>query len=198
VGFSLLPLSTGTDTGLEIALLYAFLYTASMLALMSILFAYPRVVLISDLPALEAEHGVALVFLLFSLAGLPPLSGFWAKCYVLNSLALVGAYTSLITVLVGSIIGTVAYLRLIQAVVFVRNPFVRTSLPQFPTRIYAVTDLYRSYLPIRGLLNIPAYFLVIVIPLKPQLMEILSGDVATAILAYHSGACVGISIVVKN
>ena len=65
--------------------------------------------------------GSAFVILLFALAGIPPLSGFFSKLYLFIALLLKGnLFIALIAILI-SVIGSVYYLKIIRNIIFLKD-----------------------------------------------------------------------------
>src|SRR5690606_25906942 len=109
MGFALVGLAANSPAGLRGVVLYMLIYLAMTLGTFAFILAMRRkdgnVEEISDLSGLSATNPVMatiLTILLFSLAGIPPLAGFWAKWYVflaainanLYALAVIGVLTS--------------------------------------------------------------------------------------------------------
>ena len=92
MGYALAGLTTGTNQGVQSSIIYLIIYLIMNLAFFSCLFMLKRndkfFENIEDLSGLSKKHPIlALSFLiiLFSLAGIPPLAGFFAKFYVFMS-----------------------------------------------------------------------------------------------------------------
>lgn len=121
VGFALASLSTGNVSGVEAAITYMLFYSLSLLCLF-ILIIYcsgsREATYVSELTRLRAiPFGAVLGALtLFSLAGIPPLSGFWTKFFVLQELVSSGCYALAVIGVIGSLVGSFYYLSLIRAV----------------------------------------------------------------------------------
>jgi NADH-quinone oxidoreductase subunit N len=112
MGFALIGLAAGTEEGVRGIMIYMAIYLAMTLGSFACILAMRQVdgsvEEISDLAGLaRTKPAMALFFalLLFSLAGIPPLAGFFAKFYVflaaikaeLYGLAIVGVLTSVIS-----------------------------------------------------------------------------------------------------
>jgi NADH-quinone oxidoreductase subunit N len=76
------------------------------------------------------EAGLMLIFLL-SLAGIPPLAGFWGKYFIFLSLVESGHYTLAGLAVLYSVFGLYYYLRIANAM-FMREPMEKESLPLSP------------------------------------------------------------------
>jgi len=76
---------------------------------------------IDDLSGLSKNHPVlslSLLVILFSLAGIPPLAGFFAKFYVFKSVIQQSMYFLAIVGLLSTVIGAFYYLRIIKVIYF--------------------------------------------------------------------------------
>jgi len=102
---------------------------------------------ISDLSGLSRTNPLlAFVFamLLFSLAGIPPLAGFFAKWYVFVAAIKAGLFTLAVVGVVTSVVGAYYYLSIIKVMYF-DEPLVRLD----PMRMEL-----RTVLAVAGLFNI--------------------------------------------
>jgi NADH-quinone oxidoreductase subunit N len=125
IGYALIGLAAGTVEGTQSVILYMAIYLAMTLGGFACILAMRReegpVEEIDELSGL-AQTNLPLAFviatLMFSLAGIPPLAGFFAKLYVflaainakLYALAVIGAVTS--------VIGAYYYLRIVKIMFF--------------------------------------------------------------------------------
>ena len=89
MGFALAGLSVGTNDGIQSSVSYISIYLVMNVAFFSCLFMLKRnnnyFESLDDLSGLSKNHpllSVSLLIILFSLAGIPPLAGFFAKFYV--------------------------------------------------------------------------------------------------------------------
>ena len=92
MGYALAGLSTGTNQGIQSSITYMTIYIFMNLAFFSCLFMLRRndeyFEKIDDLSGLSKNHPLlafSLLIILFSLAGIPPLAGFFAKFYIFMS-----------------------------------------------------------------------------------------------------------------
>jgi NADH-quinone oxidoreductase subunit N len=86
MGYALLAISAGTEAGVQGLLIFMVLYMIDSIGLFACLLALNRagrpVELVNDFAGLSRVRpgmAVAVTFLAFSIAGVPPFSGFWAK-----------------------------------------------------------------------------------------------------------------------
>jgi NADH-quinone oxidoreductase subunit N len=125
MGYALLGLAAGTAMGVESVLLYMLIYVITNAGVFGCILMMRRngqmVENISDLSGLaRTQPRLAFVFaaLMFSLAGIPPLAGFFAKFYVF--LAAIEAHLYVLAVLgvLASVIGAYYYLRIVKIMYF--------------------------------------------------------------------------------
>jgi NADH-quinone oxidoreductase subunit N len=76
---------------------------------------------VTDLAGLAKTHPImafVLAMLMFSLAGIPPLAGFFAKLYVFLAAVQAGLFTLAVIGLVASVVGAFYYLRIVKLMYF--------------------------------------------------------------------------------
>jgi NADH-quinone oxidoreductase subunit N len=125
VGFILLGVISGTEAGYAGSLFYALTYALMTLA------AFGMVILMSrrgfeaeeieDYKGLSKRHpwfALMMLIVMFSMAGIPPLVGFYAKLAVLKSVVDVGLLWVAVLVVLMSVIGAFYYLRVIKVMYF--------------------------------------------------------------------------------
>ena len=125
VGFALVGVAAGTASGVNAALVYMAIYLAMTLGTFCCILAMRRpdgaVESISDLAGL-ARTNPALAFflalLLFSLAGIPPLAGFFAKYYVFLAAIKANMFTLAVLGVLASVVGAYYYLMIIKTMYF--------------------------------------------------------------------------------
>ena len=123
VGFMLLAISKFTfDTSVLTYLIIYFSVTLPIFALvMSIKKDGKEVELVDDLAGLSKTHPVlAFTFaaFLFSLAGIPPFAGFFAKFFVFQNAIISRNYITLFVCVVAAVISAYYYLRIIKVIYF--------------------------------------------------------------------------------
>ncbi len=125
MGFALVGLAAGSNEGVQGVVIYMIIYMITTLGSFACVIAMRRkghmVEEISDLGGL-ARHspGLAFVFamLMFSLAGIPPLAGFFAKYFVFLAAMKAGLYTLAILGVLASVVGAYYYLRIVKIMYF--------------------------------------------------------------------------------
>ncbi len=126
VGFMLVGVAAGTPAGVASVLLYLTIYIAMTLGAFLVVLQMrdtngEPVETIDSLAGLsETQPGLAaaMIIFMFSLAGIPPLLGFFAKLAVFNAAVTAGLFPFAVAGFVGSVIGAFYYLRLIKVMYF--------------------------------------------------------------------------------
>ena len=125
MGYALAGIATGTNSGIQSTIIYLTIYLVMNLGAFGCIFMMKRENIyyenINDLSGLSKNHPmVALSFLiiLFSLAGIPPLAGFFAKFYVFMAVIEMKMYTLAIIGLVTTVVSAFYYLRIIKIIYF--------------------------------------------------------------------------------
>jgi len=125
MGYALLGLAAGSALGVRGVLIYMAIYVFTNLGVFACIQAMRRggkpVEAIADLAGLARTNPkLALVFsmLFLSLAGLPPLAGFFAKFYVFLAAIQAGLIWPAILGVLASAVGLVYYLRLVKVMYF--------------------------------------------------------------------------------
>lgn len=127
-GYVVLGFSTGTSLGFVAALFYLIVYVLLNLNFFSLLFSLRRLhgfrlSRLSDLALLTRADPVSasqMALNLFSMAGIPPLAGFFSKLYVLLALVQSGFYLSSVVVVLLSVASSVYYIRFVRIFFFER------------------------------------------------------------------------------
>ena len=125
MGYALAGVSTGTNQGIQSSITYISIYLFMNLAFFSCLFMLRRdekyFENIEDLSGLSKNHPLlsfSFLIVLFSLAGIPPLAGFFAKFYIFSAVIEQSMYFLAITGLLSTVIAAFYYLRLIKVIYF--------------------------------------------------------------------------------
>jgi NADH-quinone oxidoreductase subunit N len=131
VGFALVGLAPGTAEGVSGVLIYMTIYLAMTLGTFAVVIAMRRdggqIEEIDQLAGLSRTQPVmafVLAALLFSLAGIPPLAGFFAKFYVFLA-AIQGKFYALAVIgVLASVVGAYYYLRIVK-IMYIDEPAQR-------------------------------------------------------------------------
>jgi NADH-quinone oxidoreductase subunit N len=125
MGYALIGLAAGTPEGVQGVLVYIAIYLAMTLGTFACILAMRRtsgpVEDISDLAGLartKPAMAFFLAMLLFSLAGIPPLAGFFAKFYVFLAAIKAGLYALAVLGVIASVIGAYYYLLIVKIMYF--------------------------------------------------------------------------------
>jgi len=125
VGYTLAGLATGSNDGIQNSIIYITIYIIMNLSLFSCLLMMKRnneyYEDIEDLSGLSKNHpllSLSLLIVLFSLAGIPPLAGFFAKFYIFISVLEQSMYFLAIVGLLSTVVAAFYYLRIIKIMYF--------------------------------------------------------------------------------
>jgi len=125
MGFALVGLAAGTASGVQGVAIYMLIYLVMTLGTFAFILAMRtkdgQVEEIADLSGLASTNplmATALTLLMFSLAGIPPLAGFFAKWYVFLAAIQAGLYPLAIIGVLASVVGAYYYLRIIKVMWF--------------------------------------------------------------------------------
>jgi NADH-quinone oxidoreductase subunit N len=125
MGFALVGLAAGTEAGVEGVLIYLAIYVVTNIGVFVCILSMRRrgemVENISDLAGIAKARPVfafALAMLMFSLAGIPPLAGFFAKFYVFLAAIQTGLYPLAVIGVIASVVGAFYYLRIVKIMYF--------------------------------------------------------------------------------
>ena len=125
IGYALAGLSTGSNDGIQSSVIYIIIYILMNLGLFSCLLMMKRsneyYEDIDDLSGLSKNHpllSLSLLIILFSLAGIPPLAGFFAKFYIFKSVLEQSMYFLAIVGLLSTVVAAFYYLRIIKIMYF--------------------------------------------------------------------------------
>ncbi|HZL40230.1 MAG TPA: NADH-quinone oxidoreductase subunit NuoN [Pseudolabrys sp.] len=151
MGFALVGLAAGTSEGVQGVLIYMSIYVAMVLGTFACILAMRRdgtyVETIADLAGLSRTHPATAFFLamlLFSLAGIPPLAGFFAKYFVFLAAIKAGLYVLAVIGVLTSVVGAFYYLSIVKIMYFDEPAQKFQNMP----------GLLRIVLGVSGLVNI--------------------------------------------
>ena len=125
IGYTLAGLATGSNDGIQSSIIYISIYVIMNLALFSCLLMLKRkdqyYENLDDLSGLSKNHpllSLSLLIILFSLAGIPPLAGFFAKFYIFKAVIEQSMYFLAIVGLLSTVVAAFYYLRIIKIIYF--------------------------------------------------------------------------------
>jgi NADH-quinone oxidoreductase subunit N len=125
MGYALVGLAAGTAEGVQGVIIYLAIYLAMTLGTFACILAMRRkghmvedIDQLSGLSSTSPMMAFLLAMLLFSLAGIPPLAGFFAKFYVFLAAINSGLYALAVIGVLLSVVGAYYYLRIVKIMYF--------------------------------------------------------------------------------
>ena len=125
MGYTLIGLAAGTAVGIRGVLIYlvtyVFMNAGTFACIMAMRQRGRMVEKISDLSGLaRTDPGLAAAFMIFmfSMAGIPPFTGFWGKYFIFSAAVNSGLWTLAVIGVLTSVIGAYYYLRIIKVMYF--------------------------------------------------------------------------------
>src|SRR5579863_4995316 len=125
MGFALVGLAAGTSEGVQGVLVYMAIYVTMTLGTFAVILSMRRdggmVESIDQLAGLARTHptmAFLMATLLFSMAGVPPLAGFFAKFYVFVAAIKAGLYVLAVIGVLASVVGAYYYLAIVKVMYF--------------------------------------------------------------------------------
>ncbi|EIJ42766.1 proton-translocating NADH-quinone oxidoreductase, chain N [Beggiatoa alba B18LD] len=147
VGFLMLGVIAGSAKGYGAAMFYTIVYTLMSLGSFGILLLLSRVGFdaerLEDLKGLNERNGwfaFIMLILMLSMAGIPPLLGFWAKWVVLAEVIQAGYIWLAIFAVIFSVIGAFYYLRIIKLMYFDKPEDTTSITPQTDMQVALSTN----------------------------------------------------------
>ena len=125
IGYALAVVATGAVSGYESAIVYISIYVIMNIGAFSCLYLLKKDGQyrenISDLSGISKKHpllAISFLIILFSLAGVPPLGGFFAKFYIFVAVLEKEMYTLAIIGLLTTVMSAFYYLKIIKTIYF--------------------------------------------------------------------------------
>ena len=125
MGYALAGISTGTNEGIQSSVTYILIYLIMNLAFFSCVFMMKKndkyYENLDDLSGISKNHPIlsfCFLIILFSLAGIPPLAGFFAKFYIFTAVIEQSMFFLAIVGLLSTVIAAFYYLRIIKIIYF--------------------------------------------------------------------------------
>ncbi|MDQ3557604.1 MAG: NADH-quinone oxidoreductase subunit N, partial [Pseudomonadota bacterium] len=148
MGFALVGLAAGTEAGVQGVILYLVIYMVMTLGSFAWIISMRRDgVAIEDIESLaglsRTQPGAAFLFavILFSLAGIPPLAGFFAKYYVFLAAMQSELYMLAVIGMIATVVGAFYYLRIIKLMYFDEPAISFTPVPGELQAVLAVSGV---------------------------------------------------------
>ena len=125
IGYALAGVATGEISGYESSIIYISIYVIMNIGAFSCLYLLKKdgqyKENISDLSGISKKHpllAISLLIILFSMAGVPPLGGFFAKFYIFTAVLEKEMYALAIIGLLTTVISAFYYLKIIKTIYF--------------------------------------------------------------------------------
>ena len=125
IGYALAGVATGFTSGYKSSIVYISIYVVMNVGIFSCLYFLKKdgqyKENISDLSGISKKHpllAISFLIILFSLAGIPPLGGFFAKFYVFTAVLEQEMYALAIIGLLTTVISAFYYLKIIKTIYF--------------------------------------------------------------------------------
>ena len=125
IGYALAGVATGAIAGYESSIVYITIYVVMNIGAFSCLYLMKKdgeyKENISDLSGISKKHPIlafSFLIILFSLAGIPPLAGFFAKFYIFTAVLEQEMYVLAIIGLLTTVISAFYYLKVIKTIYF--------------------------------------------------------------------------------
>jgi NADH-quinone oxidoreductase subunit N len=125
VGYVLLGVASGSEKGIQSVVFYLAIYMVMNLGVFAIILLMKRrnvmVENISDLAGLGRSHpmlALSMMIMMFSLAGIPPLAGFWGKLYVFMAAVEARLIWPAVLGVLASVVASYYYLRIVKVMYF--------------------------------------------------------------------------------
>jgi len=149
MGFALVGLAAGTPEGVQGVVVYMAIYLAMTLGTFAVILTMRRggkaVEEISDLAGLARTHPTIAFFLgvlLFSLAGIPPLAGFFAKYFVFLAAIKAGLYVLSVLGVLASVVGAYYYLAIVKVMYFDEPAAPFEPMPRALKFVLGITGVF--------------------------------------------------------
>jgi len=152
MGFALIGLAAGTSEGVQGVLVYVAIYVTMTLGVFAVILSMRRstgmVESIDQLAGLARTHPTMAFFLamlLFSMAGVPPLAGFFAKFYVFLAAIKAGLYVLAVLGVLASVVGAYYYLAIVKVMYFEEPAGSFVPMPYELRVVLAICGLFNIF-----------------------------------------------------
>ncbi|MGO4386205.1 NADH-quinone oxidoreductase subunit NuoN [Microvirga sp. 2YAF29] len=149
VGYALIGLAAGTVEGVQGVIVYMAIYLAMTLGSFAVILGLRRGKVmyenVEDLSGLARTHPVlafCLAMMMFSLAGIPPLAGFFAKFQVFTAAIEANLVALAVIGVVTSVIGAYYYLRIVKVMYFDEAGAGYDAMPAGVKLVLAVSSIF--------------------------------------------------------
>jgi len=145
VGYVLLGLAAGSERGVQSVVFYLAIYMVMTLGVFAVILAMRRrgimVEGVSDLAGLGKDHPMlafAMLIFMFSMAGIPPLAGFWGKLYIFMAAIEAELFWPAVLGVLASVVASYYYLRIVKVMYFDEGTEALDSSPFSVNRAVAM------------------------------------------------------------
>jgi NADH-quinone oxidoreductase subunit N len=125
VGYILLGVASGTEKGIQAVVFYLAIYLVMTLGVFATILMMKRrnimVEQVSDLAGLARSQpmmALGMLIFMFSLAGIPPLAGFWGKLYIFMAAVDAKLFVPAVLGVLASVVASYYYLRIVKVMYF--------------------------------------------------------------------------------
>ena len=151
VGYALMGVAVGNDAGLRGVLLYLLIYIAMTAGTFAVLVSMRRqgraVEGVDDLAGLartDPAMAMWMAVFMFSMAGVPPLAGFFGKLYVFLPAVQAGMWTLAVVGVLSSVVSAYYYLRIVKVMYFDAGAGAFDTRPASVTVVMTASGLFTS------------------------------------------------------
>ncbi|WP_112664149.1 NADH-quinone oxidoreductase subunit NuoN [Microvirga flavescens] len=149
VGYALIGLAAGTAEGVQGVAIYMAIYLAMTLGAFACILSLRRGNVmfenISDLSGIARTHPIiafCLAMMMFSMAGIPPLAGFFAKFAVFNAAIKANLVALAVIGVITSVVGAYYYLRIVKVMYFDEPGERYDAMPAGVKLVLAVSSIF--------------------------------------------------------
>ena len=150
VGYALVGLAAGNQEGISGVVLYMAIYMVMTLGTFAVILSMRTpegepLERIDDLAGLSTTNpmmAVVFTILMFSLAGIPPLAGFFAKYFVFMAAIKSGLYALSVIGVLASVVGAYYYLRIVKLMWFDASVTTFARVPGAVKLVYSLSGLF--------------------------------------------------------
>ena len=151
VGYALVGLASASEAGMRGLLVYMAIYLLMNLGAFAVLVAMRRqgraVENVSDLAGVartDLSMAVWMAIFMFSMAGIPPLAGFFGKMFVFKAAVDAGLWTLAIVGVLSSVVSAFYYLRIVKVMFFDESAGALDARPASVTFVMTASGLFTT------------------------------------------------------
>ncbi|MBR0651897.1 NADH-quinone oxidoreductase subunit NuoN [Roseomonas terrae] len=151
VGYALVGLAAASEAGMRGLLIYMAIYLLMNLGAFAVLVSMRRqgraVETVSDLAGVaktDLSMAVWMAIFMFSMAGIPPLAGFFGKMFVFKAAIDAGLWTLAIVGVLSSVVSAFYYLRIVKVMFFDESTGALDARPAATSFVMAASGLFTT------------------------------------------------------